>query len=321
MLFSIIIPVYNAERSVQMCLRSILDQTFRDFEIVAVDDSSTDDSLPVLKTYSAMDPRIRVLSIPHGGPGAARNAGLAQATGEYVLFADADDYWLMDDLLQQLHSRISRQPADVLMFQSTKMTEEEKPLRRYAKPPFRKADKTLALKDVYQDLVQDGQTLAAAWNKCVKRSILTENAVLFREDLLCEDIDWVLQLFSVTQTICLLNLYAYAYIQHKGPSRSRRKDAPNDLAQIIMDWSNRLTEGNIPHQTAVAGLTAFEYGICMGNYHLLNPENKTLLRQNTHLLAGGLDKKTKMIFRFHKIFGFRLTCLAIRTYLLMRRIW
>lgn len=321
MLFSIIIPVYNAERSVQMCLRSILDQTFRDFEIIAVDDSSTDDSMPVLKTYSAMDPRVRVLSIPHGGPGAARNAGLAQASGEYVLFADADDYWVMDDLLQQLQNRISRQPADVLMFQSTKMTEDEKPLRRYAKPPFRNADKTMALKDVYQDLVQDGHTLAAAWNKCVRRTLLTENSVLFQEDLLCEDIDWVLQLFSVTQTVCLLNLYAYAYVQHKSPSRSSREDAPNDLASIIETWSNTLSRDDIPHARAVAGLVAFEYGICMGSYHLLSREKKSLLRQNTQLLEQGLDAKTKLICRFYRVFGFRLTCLAIRVYLLMRRIW
>lgn len=320
MLFSIIIPVYNAAHTLDKCLTSILDQTFREFEIIAVDDQSTDQSLEVLQRYCT-DPRVRVASIPHGGPGAARNAGLAVAKGEYVLFADADDYWVMDDLLQQLQNRICRQPADVFMFQSAKVTEDGIALRRYAKPPFRNAECVVALKDVYQDLVQDGQTLASACNKCVRRTLLTQNAVLFREDILCEDIDWVLQLFSSAQTICLLNLYAYAYTQHKGISRSRRKEAPNDLALIIETWRNALACGNMPHPRAVAGLVAFECGICMGSFHLLSREKKALLRQNAQLLDLGLDAKTKLICRFYRVFGFRLTCLAIRLYLLMRRIW
>ena len=71
----------------------------------------------------------------------------------------------------------------------------------------------------------------------------------------------------------------------------------------------------------VAGFVAFEYGICMGSFHRLTKEKQQRLRSNASLLEQGLDQKTRLIARFYRLFGFRLTCLAIRVYLLLRRIW
>lgn len=321
MRMSIILPVYNGAATLGRSLESILMQTFGDYEVVIVNDGSTDETAAVAAEYARRDPRFHLVSTPCRGAGAARNTGLSHARGEYVLFMDADDCWLREKLLQELDDRIFRLPADVYMYQMVKVTEDGTVLERYAKPPFTKADTVLALEDVYQDLVKDGQTLAAAWNKCVRRQLLLEKEVRFREDVLCEDIDWVLQLFSHVRTICLMNLWAYAYTQHRTTSRSTRKDAPNDLALIITDWAQRIREENAVHREAVAGVLAFEYGICMGSLHLLSPENRELLRRNVSLLDRGLDRKTLLIRRFHGLFGFRLTCLAIRLYLLLRRIW
>lgn len=321
MLFSIIIPMYNAESTLDRCLSSIFNQSFQDFQILVVDDGSTDKSLTAANKYKQQDGRVCVISTAHAGAGAARNAGLAHASGEYVIFVDADDYWIKDDLLLNLQSRIGNHPTDVLMFQMVKVTDDGTVLKRYTKPKFDHDNMVLELKDIYQDLVKDGQALASSCNKCVRRALLSENAVLFREDVLGEDIDWVLQLFSNVHTIYLLNLYAYAYTQHKYPSRSNGKNAPNDLVTIVDDWSHRLMQGGISHARAVAGLTAFEYGICMGNDHLLSVDKKEVMRKNEYLLKYGLDRKTKLIYRFYRIFGYRLTCLAIRMYLFLRKIW
>ena len=320
MRMSIIIPVHNGASTLDRCLRSILGQSFGGYEAVIVDDGSTDESLAIARDYARRDGRFVVLSTPCGGAGAARNRGLAAARGEYVLYMDADDFWVRDDLLQELDARIRRQPAYVYMYQMEKVTEDGTVLARYTKPPFDHADAVVPLGDVYQDLVRDGQTLAAAWNKCVRRQLLLEHGIRFREDTLGEDIDWVLQLFSHVQTICLMNLRAYAYTQHRAPSRSTRSDAPNDLVGIVTDWGMR-TAGGIAHAQAVAGVVAFEYGICMGNHHLLSPEKQRLMRQNTHLLAHGLDRKTMLIRRFYQLFGYDLTCAAVRLYLAARRIW
>ena len=319
MRFSIIIPAYNAAITLARCLCSILDQTFADYQVLVVNDGSADDIASIARDYAARDPRFLLISTAHGGAGAARNRGLEKAAGEYVLYLDADDYWVDRTLLEKLHDRILRQPADVYMYQMVKVTDDGEILHRYTKPPFHIEDQALPLEQVYADLVRDGQTLASACNKCVRRELLLQRGVRFREDVFCEDIDWVLQLFSYVQTICLLNLRGYAYTQHKGESRSRHPDAPNDLVAMVDAWSRRLD--GIPHVEAVAGLVAFEYGICMGSLHRLCPEKKRLLKQCAGLLRDGLDRKTKLICKFHRIFGFTLTCFAIRIYLLLRRIW
>ena len=318
---SVIIPVYNAADTLERCLDSILAQSFGDFQVIIVDDASTDGSLELAQRWVKQDARFVVIPAAHGGAGAARNAGLPFATGEYVVYMDADDYWVQEDLLQNLVDQIHREPADIYMYQMIKVTEEGTVLERYTKPPFTNADRVLPLGDVYQDLVRDGHTLTAAWNKCVRRGLMTEKGIAFRENTFGEDIDWVLQLFSQAQTICLMNIWAYAYTQHKTPTRSTRSDAHNDLVAIVMDWAERVDTGGMAHTASVAGVLAFEYGICMGRYHLLAREKKRIMVQNTHLLRYGMDRKTMLIRRFYNIFGYHLTCAAVRVYLFLRRIW
>ncbi len=321
MRFSVIVPMYQVQDTLQDCLRSIAAQSFGDFEALLVDDGSTDHTYAIAEAFAGCDSRFRVIRTAHQGTGAARNAGFACARGDYVLYIDADDTWRCPDLLAQLNDRILTDPADVFMFQMVKVTEDGKVLTRYTKPRFQQENTVLPLQDVYLDLVRDGQTLASACNKCVRRTLLLTQRILFREDIFGEDIDWVLQVFSHVQTICLLNLDAYDYTQHQRPSRSAHPDAPNDLVTIVREWGAYAAGQDAAHPKAVAGLVAFEYGICMGSYHKLSRENKYLLRENRHLLQYGVDKKTLLILKFYRIFGFALTCLAIRIYLRLRRIW
>ncbi|MBQ5325690.1 MAG: glycosyltransferase family 2 protein, partial [Oscillospiraceae bacterium] len=89
--FTIGIPVYNTEKWLGECLNSILSQNFTDFEIICVDDGSSDKSLDILHTYAAKDDRIKVISRPNGGPATARNAALVSACGQYIFFIDSDD--------------------------------------------------------------------------------------------------------------------------------------------------------------------------------------------------------------------------------------
>lgn len=321
MLFSIIVPVYNTETSIRRCVDSIYRQHIDDMEIILIDDQSTDESWSVIKELAESHSEIICKQILHGGAGAARNAGLELATGDYVLFMDADDFWVDDTLLQKLQEMIRHNHTDVFMFQMVKVTEEGTTLKRYIKPPFVHENVVLHVKDVYTDLVADGQTLASACNKCVRRGLLNRYSVTFIEGLRGEDIDWTLQLFSYAHTICLLNLSAYAYTQHKANSRSTAKDAVNDLVEIICEWAERLKKGKINHVRAVAGLVAFEYGICMGNISNLRKDKKVRMLEHQYLLKYGLDRKTKLIYWFYKVFGFKITCRCVRLYLLMRTIW
>lgn len=111
-MISIIIPVYNAEKYLPKCIDSILQQTYQDFELILVDDGSTDNSLSVCEKYAERDKRIRVLHKQNGGQGSARNLGLSVFNGDYVTFIDSDD-WVDSKLLYVLLSNAIRTNADI----------------------------------------------------------------------------------------------------------------------------------------------------------------------------------------------------------------
>ncbi len=108
---SIIVPAYNAEKTIIETWISIQNQTCFDWELIAVDDGSTDNTLTVLQTID--DPRLKVFSYPNGGVSTARNRGLAEATGDYIAFIDADDLWTPDKLELQLAALESNPQAGV----------------------------------------------------------------------------------------------------------------------------------------------------------------------------------------------------------------
>ena len=108
---SIIIPVYNTEEYLRQCLDSVLLQTFRDIEIICVDDGSTDSSPQILDSYKAHDSRIKVIHKENTGLVAARKTGLAAATGKYIGYVDSDD-WIEPMMYEKLYKLVSKQTVD-----------------------------------------------------------------------------------------------------------------------------------------------------------------------------------------------------------------
>lgn len=127
---SIIIPVYNAEAYLSMCLDTILKQTYPHFEILAVNDGSTDYSLKRLKEYAAQDARLRVFDQAQQGPAAARNVGLDHATGDYITFIDADDY-VKENYLERLVTESQATQAEVTISDYYRYKEQTKMLYYY----------------------------------------------------------------------------------------------------------------------------------------------------------------------------------------------
>ena len=112
MLVSVIIPVYNVERYLDRCLASVVDQTYRELEILVVDDGSTDGSGALCDRWAERDSRIRVIHKPNGGLSDARNAALDVMTGSYVLMLDSDD-WLQTDAIECLYQLLEKEQADI----------------------------------------------------------------------------------------------------------------------------------------------------------------------------------------------------------------
>ena len=112
---SVIIPVYNAEKYIGKCLDSILSQTFKDFEVICINDLSQDGSLEILKEFSRKDGRIRIINNEKNlGAGLTRNIGIDKANGEYIYFIDSDDY-IDEDYLEEMVKKIERKNADIVL--------------------------------------------------------------------------------------------------------------------------------------------------------------------------------------------------------------
>lgn len=110
---SIIIPVYNAELYLPQCLDSVTRQTFTDFECICINDGSTDSSLNILKNHSETDKRFKIISQQNSGVSQARNTGIKTACGNYIVFADPDD-WLSENYLEVLYDTIEKYGCDVI---------------------------------------------------------------------------------------------------------------------------------------------------------------------------------------------------------------
>ena len=111
---SVIVPVYNAEKYISKCVDSILGQTFKDFEIILVDDGSPDGSGVICDEYALRDSRIRVIHKANGGVSSARQCGLDNARGEYTIHADPDD-WVEPDMLEALYAKAKAEDADMVI--------------------------------------------------------------------------------------------------------------------------------------------------------------------------------------------------------------
>lgn len=181
-LVSVIVPVYNAERHLRECLASIKSQSLTDFELLLVDDGSTDSTPAILEEFVAGEPRARILTGPgRGTAGAARNLGMAEARGDYLAFLDADDFFL-PSMLEELHGRAVADDADVVaakFFVYNDVTREvtqaewmlkvdELPRRR----PFAGSDAGAGLFTAFNP---------AAWNKLFRADFVRGHGLEFQE--------------------------------------------------------------------------------------------------------------------------------------------
>ena len=112
---SVVVPVYNTSRFLRQCVDSLINQTWKDVEFILVDDGSTDDSLEILKEYQKRDARIKVLEQKNLHAGVARNNGMKQATGKYIIFLDSDDFF-EPDLLKSALLCAQKNRAEIVIF-------------------------------------------------------------------------------------------------------------------------------------------------------------------------------------------------------------
>ncbi|MFL0427317.1 glycosyltransferase family 2 protein [Moraxella sp. 179-F 1C4 NHS] len=186
MRFSIIVPVYNVEDYLDTCLKSILAQSFTDYEVIVVNDGSTDSSKKICEYYTHKYSHIKLIDKINGGLSDARNYGIDNAQGEYLIFLDSDDFWNYDLALEEINKIINQnKELDLIIFGHTQFNDGEVNIKETVFPTLQiKGGEFEADLDY---LIEKKIYKAAAWDKVVKKSILVNNQIYFPINKIHED--------------------------------------------------------------------------------------------------------------------------------------
>ncbi len=212
---TVIIPVYQAEKYLAECVQSVREQSYEALEIILVDDGSRDASPRMCDEYAISDARIKVIHKQNGGLSSARNAGIAAATGDYVLFLDSDDFWNDRDAISRIVRRIQKTGAQVLNFSYIKFFEDTAEQQPYFQGIESMPQALQSRQQQWEHLFSHGLCIASACNKLVKRSLLTKD-LQFRPGVYSEDIEWCLRLFCRAESMDFVCESFYCYRQRSG---------------------------------------------------------------------------------------------------------
>ena len=232
-LVSIIMPVYNAERYLSEAIESVLRQTYLDFELLLINDRSTDRSKEICVEYSKKDDRIVLLEndMDSHGPGPTRNIGLDHATGAYLYFMDADD-WIEERLLECAVHRMRETNADIVQFGAI----YELGNNSCSQPYGGTRNDTLTKDEIRKDFLEFWKEIRTALWLCLFRRE-TVKSIRF-EDIMCgEDASYFMDALCNTEKIAYLGKVFYHYRYVEG-STSHRWD-PNIIEYLITIWKHR----------------------------------------------------------------------------------
>jgi len=230
-MFSIIIPVYNAEKHLDKCLRSVVGQTYKDIEIIVINDGSTDNSAQIIERYGKLDSRIKVITQKNSGPSAARNSGLRSAAKEYILFIDSDDF-IAENTCERLAEYVERDKSDVYVFglyydYGNKKSTGRQNLR------YKKYG---GGKDYMKTALEEGNFRTFAHSKLFKNELLLCNndRIDFVDGLLGQDMLFVVQILCKANSVSVVPEYLYHYAQHRsGRISTQYREKDLDVLKFI----------------------------------------------------------------------------------------
>lgn len=247
---SLVIPVYNGEGSVEKCISSIVEQTYKNLEIIIVDDGSKDQTLSICQKMAAADERIKVVHQDNQGVSVARNNGIASVSGTYVMFVDADDYLDADACMRCLDT-MHNDGADIVV--ANKIFHIGNRLQKnvlYSNPHFArtKEDKELFILDLmtthYDPLMNKVAYLSCGVTaKLFKTDLIRENSICFQEDCrFGEDVLFNLECFQHAEKISYIDFDAYHFCVNSGSSTHKFRNDWNKSHEIFMDGIDAFNE-------------------------------------------------------------------------------
>ncbi len=201
--FSIVIPVYNVERYLKRTLDSVFNQTYQDFEVIVVNDGCTDKSMNIAKKY-----KVKIIDNQRVGVSEARNIGAKQASGEYLLFLDSDDYW-DKKLLEKINKSLDNKP-DLVRFQVRTVTDKNE-IIEYKEEEF----KGLNGIDAFNKIV-NFHFIESIWCYAIKREFYEKEKFKFKKDMIHEDFGLTPLIIIKAKKVNSISYIGYNYYRRTG---------------------------------------------------------------------------------------------------------
>ena len=223
--FSIIVPIYNVSLFLDDCISSVLQQTFLDYELLLVDDGSTDCSLEICEKYASQDSRVRVFHKSNGGLVSARKYGLEKATGKYIVYLDGDDY-LDGDCLHSFYNAIATNYPDIVCcnyYKAFRNKKEKIAIKKY--PDCWTKENVIGT--IFPSLIQDKNATyfpTSLWGKAIKREILFSSQMQVSDNIsVGEDGACVIPCVCKSSSVVFIDQYLYCYrVNDSSMTRIRR---------------------------------------------------------------------------------------------------
>ena len=234
---SVVVPVYNREQLVAACIESILNQTYKNFELIIVDDGSTDKSYEICKKYQSADKRISIIKQKNSGVSIARNQGIENAKGEYICFVDSDDT-VSPDILKSYTEQLQTKAYDLIVCGFYNATQNHKV--EYYELPDREINN---LKDFWNNFgnLLHINLLRSPVNKLYKKSILNENKIRFDANTqIGEDALFNKNYYFYINSIYVLNKPLYNVLLHNSSNR-----LSNQFHESFFETQNQLFRGYV----------------------------------------------------------------------------
>lgn len=225
---SVIVPVYNSEQHLPRCIDSILGQTFTDFELLLIDDGSKDNSDRICDEYAVKDSRVRVFHKENGGVSSARNLGLDNAQGEWIIFIDSDD-WISESMLHDMHGKATSEKSDIVYCDLKTVFNEHTEVLHIAKYDSIKVN-------MLNNFIKS--TFGTVVGMLAKRRLYESNQVRFPIGVkFCEDFYVAVRLMLFSEKICYIPTAYYCYNRQNEESASYSfSQAHSDSVQwVFMD--------------------------------------------------------------------------------------
>lgn len=243
--FSIVIPIYNAEKYIEECITSIKKQNYQQWELILVDDGSTDNSLTICEKIAKSEPRIKLYHKNNEGVSLARNYGIKYITGDYLIFVDADDlvlpYWL-----DEYHKCIESYNPDIC-FQSFTFIPNNFHLEDKQIQSENHNYKLINTNELEKIFTKKWIKFSATWSKCYKASIIKTNNIKFHKDLnLYEDFLFTAENIKYSHTFSIIPYKGYLYRSVENSLSRKLRYNKNDIINKVIKYLTDLnTNDNI----------------------------------------------------------------------------